>query len=144
MVPLGGLPAGYAVATDAVDRRGHVRGRFAYSSAAVVACGAVGRRGKQSVVRLSASPRCSGFVAILANRLAVVDGGCRLARSTEAGVGVAGGALSRYRDIGMEYARVPAGIARLVTAVTVGDRHAAERLVWNVAGSWTIRRRKAS
>jgi hypothetical protein len=109
-----------------------------------VACGAVGRGGKQGVVRLSASPRCSGFVTALANRLPVMDGSGRLARSTEAGVGVTGRTLSRYRDIGMEDARVPAGIAPLVTAVTVGDRHAAERLVWNVASIWPIRRREAS
>ncbi len=129
VVPFAGLPARGVMATHAICGCGHVRPRFTCGRTTVVACGAVGRRCKQGVVRLSASPRCSGLVAILANRLAVVDGGCRLARSTEAGVGVTGGALGRYRDIGVEFTRTPACSAALVAAVAVGNGHATKRLV---------------
>ena len=106
-----------------------MRASFSCGCTAVVACGAIGAAVEQAVIRFGARPCAGGFVAILTNRLATMNGACRLARSTEAGAGVAGCALGGQRHIGMEDARVPAGGATLVATVAVGNRHATERLV---------------
>ena len=121
MVPLGGLPAGDAVATDAVDAGGNVHACLASGSTSVVATGAHGGRCKQTVVGLGAQPGAGGLVAALANRLAVVNGSRRAAAQTVTGAHMAGRTLGGQRHIVVELAWYPAGVARLVAAVAVGD-----------------------
>ena len=144
VVPLGGLPARDAVATDAVHAGGDVHARLAGGGTAVVATGAVGAGVEQAVIRFRPQPGAGGLVAAFANCLTVVNGGCRARRGTKTGAHMAGGALRGYRHIGVELARVPAGGATFVAAVAIGNRYTAEGLVRYVVGRGPASRRKAT
>ena len=53
MIPLGGFPAGGAVAADAIHRSGYVRASFSCGCTAVVATGAIGSGGEPAMVHAS-------------------------------------------------------------------------------------------
>jgi hypothetical protein len=144
VVPYRRFPARGGMAADAICRSGHVRAGFAGGCIAVVATGAIGATIEHAVIGFGTQPRAGGLVAVLAHHLTVVNRRCRARRSSKAGAHVAGCTLRGHRHIGVKLTRVPAGIAPLVAAVTVCDRHPAERLVRDVVGRWPIRRRKAS
>lgn len=126
VVPLGRLPTTGVVAAHAVHRRWNMVRNLSTRGTAIVATGAIGGTVEQAVVGFGAQPRAGGLVAALAHRLAVVDGRGRTCCRTKVRAHVAAGALGRYRHIGMELARIPAGVATLVAAVAVGDRHTTE------------------
>jgi len=144
VVPLGRLPAGDVVAADAVHTGRDVGRCLARGGATVVAARAVGGAGEQAVVGLGAQPGCRALVAVLAHRLAVVDGRTGLACHAKGRAGVAGRALAAHRHVGVELPRVPGTEPALVTAVTVADGHPRERFVGNVIGRGTTGRREAA
>jgi len=112
------------MAAHTVHARRYVRVNLASCSTAVMAAGAIGGVVEQTVVRLGTRPCTSGFVATLAHCLAIVDGGIRPYRDTETGAHVAGCALRRHRHVRMKHARIPTGVASLMTTVAVGDSNA--------------------
>jgi hypothetical protein len=65
-------------------------------------------------------------VATFAHGLAIVDGCGRARRGSKAGTHVACRALGGHRYIGVERARVPAGVATLVATVAVGNGYTAK------------------
>ena len=87
------FPARSGMAADAIHRSGHVRSGFACGCIAVVAAGAIGSAVEQAVVRLGARPCTGGFMAVLTNRLPVVNRGCRARCRAKAGAQVASGTL---------------------------------------------------
>jgi hypothetical protein len=73
--------------------------------------------------------------------LAACCGGQVIARFTAQYIPVvATQALTADRNVLMKYPRIPAGIATLVTAVTVADCNTRQRPVWNMVGCRSIRR----
>ncbi len=76
MVPLGRLPSSGAMATDAVGSGWNVGTQFSRCATAIVATGAIGCRGIQTMVWLRASPTGRRLMASLANRLTRMDSGC--------------------------------------------------------------------
>jgi len=145
MVPPGRLPACGGVATDAVGAGRKVRGRLARGRTAVVAGHTIRSAGETTVVRFGAArPGAGRFVAVLAHTLAIVDGGRWPTRGPEAGAHVASCTLRGYGNIGVKLARIPAGVATLVAAVAIGNRHPCEGLVWNVVAGGATGRRKAT
>ena len=69
MVPVRGLPGRGGMAADAIGSGGYVNGRFAGSSAAVVATGAMGRRSEPAVIHARCGQPGRGFVARAAGGL---------------------------------------------------------------------------
>ena len=121
VVPFAGLPAGHAVAAHTVHRCRNVVRNFAGGGTAVVATRAHRGRREQTVVRLGTQPGAGRLVAVLAHRLATVDGGGWPTAQAKTGAQVAGRALGGQRHIGVKLPRAPAGVARFVAAVAIGD-----------------------
>jgi len=93
MVPGGWLPPRCIVAADAIHTGRNVRTHLAGGGTAIVATRAIGGAVEQAVVGLGARPGTGRFVAVLAHRLATVDGGGRASGDTETGAHVTGRAL---------------------------------------------------
>jgi len=132
------------VASHAVHTGWNMSGGFAGGRTAVVATRAIGSTIEGVVVRLGAQPGAGGLVAVLAHRLAVVNGGCRARSGAKAGVDMAGCTLRRYRYIGMELTWIPSAVAPFVATVAVGDGHTTQRFIGNVIGRQSAGRRKAA
>ena len=115
---------------------------LASGSAAVVAGGADSGRRVQAVIGLGTNPRGGGLMAIFTNGLAIVNGRRRLAGSSVQTARMAGRALRGQRDIGVESARVPAGVTTLVATVAIGNGHARQAGVGDVISRLAISRRE--
>lgn len=144
MVPLGGPPGAGAVTARTVCSRGDVRGRLAGGRAAVVARGAIGRGGKQSVVRFGTGPCAGGLVATLTNGLPCVNRAGRARSQPISRTHMARGALAGHWHVRVECTWIPAGKACPVAGVTVGDRYPRQRFVGNVVRGGAVSWRKAS
>lgn len=144
VVPACGFPRRCAVTADAVHRRRDMGSRLAGRPTAVVAAGAVGGGGKQTVVRLGRRPGTGGFVAAFARRLAAVDGGSRATGHAKAGAHVACGTLARHGDIAVKLSWIPARIPTLVTRIAIGYGDSAQGFVGDMVSRGPICRWKAA
>jgi hypothetical protein len=123
VVPLGGSPGRRAVTTHAVHRSRDMHARLAGRCTSVVTTGANRGRCKQTVVRFAAKPGAGGFMATLAHRLAVVNGGGGFPSCAIVGACMASGALTGHRHVAVELARIPTAVTRLMTRVAIGNRY---------------------
>ena len=74
-------------------------------------------------------------MATLTSRLPIVNGSGRPGGQAKTRTQVAGSALGRQRHIGVQLARSPARVTRLVAGIAIGDGHPRQRRIRDVGGT---------